>query len=135
VLVPVVAFTTVPVTPATLLVAPGLFLVLLNLTWMVLLLGTLGARFRDVPAIVASFTAALFIVTPVMWPITLLPEGRRWVAYANPFTYLIEVVRVPTLGLYPDINTWLICIGMAVLGWALAIATYARARTRLAYWL
>ena len=133
-LVLVVASTTVPVTPATLLVVPVQFLVLLNLAWMVLLLGTLGARFRDVPTIVASFTAALFIVTPVMWPITLLPEGRCWVAYANPPTYLIDVVRLPTLGTYPDLGIWLICIAMAVVGWTLALWAYARARTQLAYW-
>jgi ABC-type polysaccharide/polyol phosphate export permease len=135
VLIPVILFTTVPVTPATLLIVPGFALLVVNLTWMILLLGTLGARFRDVPAIVASFIAALFIVTEVIWPVSLLPPDRRWIAWVNPFSYLIDVVRLPTMGTYPDFNLWLICIGLAVGGWVLALAAFARARNRLAFWI
>jgi ABC-type polysaccharide/polyol phosphate export permease len=135
VLVVIVLAVGVPVNGATLLVFPALALVMLNMCWMVLLLGSLGARYRDVPTTVQSFLPALFIVTPVMWQVSYLPPGRQWVAYANPLTYLIEVVRLPVLGIAPSANVWGACLAMAAVGWLLAMYVYGRARTRVAYWL
>lgn len=124
-----------PVNSATLLVVPGLALLMMNLWWMVLLIGSLGARYRDVPTIVQSFLPALFIITPVMWQESFLPPDRRWVAFANPFTHLIEVVRMPTIGVAPPLEIWLVCLGMAVFGSLLTIIVYSRARTQVAYWI
>jgi ABC-type polysaccharide/polyol phosphate export permease len=135
VIVLVMIIASVPVTWATLLVIPGLLLVTLNLTWMVLFLGSLGARFRDVPVIVSTFIPALFLGTPVFWQVSFLPPDRRWVAYVNPFTYLLEVVRIPVLGTAPSIGIWSICIAMTVIGWVLALTYYSRARGQLAYWI
>jgi ABC-type polysaccharide/polyol phosphate export permease len=135
VIVLVLVFTSVPVNVATLLAIPAILVVLVNVTWMVLFLGVLGARYRDVPAIVGSFSAALFLATPVVWPASMLPPGRGWVAYANPFTYLLELVRLPIMGIVPPPKLWAASILIAVIGWVLALLVYARARRRLAYWL
>ena len=124
-----------PVRAATLLAIPGFLLLVVNLGWIVLLLGSLGARYRDVPTIVQSFSAGLFLVTPVMWPMTVLPPERRWVATINPFTYLVDVVRAPLLGQAPETMTWLACLTIAVLGWLLALWVYRGARGQIAYWV
>ncbi|MGO4707152.1 ABC transporter permease [Microvirga sp. 2MCAF38] len=135
VIVLVMIFAQVQLTWATLLVFPALMLVVLNLIWMALLLGSIGARFRDIPVIIQTFVPALFLGTPVFWQVSFLPEGRRWVAYINPFTYLLEVVRIPILGTSPSVGIWTACILMAVVGWTVALTTYARSRSKLAYWI
>ncbi|WP_112662831.1 ABC transporter permease [Microvirga flavescens] len=135
VIVLVMIFAQVHLAWATLLVFPALVLVVANLVWMVILLGSLGARYRDIPVIIQTFISALFLGTPVFWQISFLPEDRRWVAYINPFTYLLEVVRIPILGTSPSIGIWGACIGMAVVGWAVALTVYARSRSKLAYWI
>lgn len=52
------------------------------------------------------------------------PVDRRWVAWVNPFSYLIDLVRLPLLGTSPDLHLWLVCIGMAIGGWGLAVAVW-----------
>jgi ABC-type polysaccharide/polyol phosphate export permease len=135
VVVLVVMFTESPINANVLLFVPAMLLIAVNLGWIVLLLGCLGARYRDVPTIVQAFSSALFMATPVMWAITFLPPERRWVAYLNPFTYLIEIARVPLLGTAPSAQLWCAPIGMALVGWLLAVFVYGRSRSRLAYWL
>jgi ABC-type polysaccharide/polyol phosphate export permease len=129
------AFAGVPLRAETALVFPALVLLLVNLSWMALLLGAVGARYRDVPLIVQSFITGLFMVTPVLWQISFLPPDRQWLAYVNPFTYLLEIVRVPLLGTAPSATLWAAVILMAVAGWLASVLIYARARTRLAYWI
>src|SRR5712671_4388071 len=84
----------------------GLFLVLLNGVWIGLILGTISARFRDVPPIVASVMQIVFFLTPIFW----LPEAvssRAWLVHLNPFYYMVEVVRMPMLGMTPSPSIWL----------------------------
>jgi ABC-type polysaccharide/polyol phosphate export permease len=135
VVVLVVPLAGIPIRAATLLVIPALVLLIVNLCWIVLLLGALGARYRDVPTIVSTFTAAIFLVTPVIWQMDMLPAERQWVVLINPFSYLIELVRQPVLGKAPSLISWSACAAMAVAGWAFALIIYNRARTRLAYWI
>jgi lipopolysaccharide transport system permease protein len=130
-----IAISGVPFRAETALVFPALVLLLVNLSWMALLLGAVGARYRDVPLIVQSFITGLFMVTPVLWQISFLPPDRQWLAYVNPFTYLLEIVRVPLLGTAPSATLWAAVILMAVAGWLSSLLIYARARTRLAYWI
>jgi ABC-2 type transport system permease protein len=120
---------------STLFFVPALALLVLNLAWMSLILGTLSARFRDLPLIVQSLITGLFMMTPVLWQISFLPPERRWVAYLNPFTYLVEIVRLPLLGIAPSLGLWATVAVMAVGGWAVALIVYGRSRNRLAYWV
>ena len=119
---------------AGLQIVPGLALVLLNAVWVGLLLGTLCARFRDVPPIVASVMRIAFFLTPVMW----MPEmlgGRAHLALYNPFAYFVELIRAPLLGQAVPALTWMLVLGVTASGWAAAWAVFARYRGRVPYWL
>jgi ABC-type polysaccharide/polyol phosphate export permease len=135
IIVLVIVITDIPITPAMLFVVPALLLLIANLTWMCLLLGAVGARFRDVPLIVQSFMAALFMITPVLWQPNFLPPERQWVAYLNPFTYLVEIVRAPLLGTVLSPSMWLITAAMAIVGGACAAVLYGRSRSQIAFWV
>jgi ABC-type polysaccharide/polyol phosphate export permease len=117
------------------LLFPGLALLLLNLCWVVLLLGMLGARFRDVQMITGCFVPVLFLGTPIFWKQDMLPPDRHWIVDLNPVAQLIEIVRAPMLGTAPSAIVWLTCIAIAVLGWSVTMAAFARYRHRIALWV
>ena len=99
-----------------------------------LLLGTFCARFRDIGPIVSSVMQIAFFVTPIIWRKDTLGAGAAWLIL-NPFYCLLSVVREPLLNQHPGIYTWIaLCI------WSVALCAgawmlFARARSRLAFWV
>ena len=119
-----------------LLCLPGLVLLTLNLGWLALLLATFCARYRDLPQIVSNFLQVVFYLTPVIWMPALLPDRAAvYLLDLNPAYHLLEIVRQPLLGRSPDAMSWGACALVAVVGWAFALAVFARFRYRVAYWL
>ena len=124
----------VEVSLATLLVIPGLLLLLVNLLWVSFVFGVVGARYRDLEYGVASVLPMLFLISPVMYRLDNLPFSSRILEY-NPFTYLIEVLRAPMLGHAPSWQTYAILIVMAIVGWGLAFFMLHKAKLRLPFWM
>jgi ABC-type polysaccharide/polyol phosphate export permease/uncharacterized protein (DUF1330 family) len=125
----------VPVGWACWLVIPGICLIALNGLWIMLLLGTLCARFRDLPQIISSFVQVIFFVTPVMFRPDQLPASGRAAMDLNPFAALLAVAREPLLGRVPSALEYVLVIGTLLFGWAIAVPVYGRFRTRIIYWL
>ncbi len=120
----------------SILAVPGFILVCLNVTWIVLVLAIVCARFRDMTQVVTNVLQILFYATPIMWMVKVLPEhaSKAFIAY-NPFYHYIELVRAPLFGHAPAINSWVIALGTCVLGWGFAVAFFGKYRWRVAYWL
>jgi ABC-type polysaccharide/polyol phosphate export permease len=125
-----------PVNARCLLAIPGFLLLVANLAWMVLILGTVCARFRDVTQIVQNAVGVLYFVTPIMWNPDLMPgrAGQLLLNY-NPFYHLVTIVRAPLLGELPHVLNWTFAFILAVLGWSLVLQVFGRFRNRIAYWL
>jgi len=117
------------------LVPLGLAIVLVNGFWIGLLVGTLCARFRDLPQIVASLLQIAFFITPVMWKPHQLPGEASWVVDLNPLASLLALVRDPLLGRVPDASAYVMGFGLMLAGFALTIPFFARFRARIVYWL
>ncbi|MBK5965828.1 ABC transporter permease [Thiocystis minor] len=113
---------------------PAVVILLINGLWMSLFFGLLSARFRDVPLIIGSIVQVLFFITPVIWRPDMLP-GRALLLHLNPFYHMIEIARAPMLGHPPELNNWLVVIGLALLGWAITLFFYSAYRWRIAYWV
>lgn len=125
-----------PLSWMALISIPGLLLVVVNLTWIALILGVLCARYRDLPQIVGSILQIVFYLTPIMWMPNLLPERAGiYLLDSNPAYHLLEIIRAPLLGQLPTTSNWEISLAMALIGWALAIEVYGRYKRRIAYWL
>lgn len=118
----------------TLWVLPGFVVMLAATTWVVLLLGLVSARFRDIPQIIQSMLTVLFFVTPVIWKADQLGE-RVWLAHWNPLAHVIDLVRAPLLGQPLAGFTWAMAIATAVVGWSVTFVLFARYRGRISYWL
>jgi lipopolysaccharide transport system permease protein len=136
VIVPLVllAFGIVP-HPAALLALLALPLLAANLVSVTIILGLLGARFRDVQQIMLSALQLLFFVTPIVWFPAALPERVGWIATANPIFAFIDIVRAPLLGTAPAPASWPMAIGVTVVGGAVAALAFARFRHRVSYWV
>ncbi len=59
---------------------------------------------RDTPHLVAVVTQVLFFMTPIFYPITLVPEKYRFLLYFNPITPIVEQSRAVLL--YCQVPDW-----------------------------
>lgn len=58
----------------------------------------LTARYRDLSNIVHLGIRLFMFLTPVIYPVSLVPPGIRWFVNANPLSALFEVFRYALLG-------------------------------------
>jgi len=61
-------------------------------------------------------------LTPIVYPISIIPERLRWIIQLNPMVYIVEIVRDPIYyGIIPSTLTLSIAVSVAVaalaLGW------------------
>jgi ABC-type polysaccharide/polyol phosphate export permease len=113
---------------------PGLALVILNLLWLVQILGYFGARYRDLEPLVNSIVPILFFLSPVIYRASELGAMEGWMSL-NPLTYWIGLIRDPFLGLQPAGLTYLVVCAETLAGWTLAIWLTSRKRHRLPFWI
>jgi ABC-type polysaccharide/polyol phosphate export permease len=112
----------------------GIVLMLLNASWMSLLAAIASARYRDIPQIVVSGMQFAIFMTPVFW----LPDrfGKHQVFLdLNPFYHLLQAVRAPLLGQTVHTTSYVVLVAMAVVGWLVTFAIFARTRRRLVHYL
>ena len=136
----VVVFTIFDTWPGfgALLSLPGLALWLVDAVAACFLLGSICARFRDVPPIVTSIMQIAFYVTPIIWKPAQLGVHAWWLP-ANPFYCLLEIVRGPILGTslhaHQAAALWVSALAYSALLWLAAWVVFSRARGRLAFWV
>lgn len=95
-----------------LLAAPFMILgVLMTALGVGTLLSALTVSYRDFRYVIPFMVQIWMYVTPVVYPITFVPEQWRWVLLLNPMTGYIEGIRSAFLGTPFD----LVAIGSAVL--------------------
>ncbi len=61
-------------------------------------LAALNVKYRDVRYVIPFFLQAGMFLTPVIYPVTILPERWRWALYLNPMAGLIESFRAAVTG-------------------------------------
>jgi ABC-type polysaccharide/polyol phosphate export permease len=125
----------VPLHWSLLLALVGIVFILLNGIWIGLFLGTVCARFRDMPQIMASLVQVVFYLTPVMYRRVQLPERFRWLSDLNPFQSFLDIVREPMLGNMPPVIAWEVCGVVTIVGFIAAALFFSRFRARIVYWL
>lgn len=97
---------------ATLLFVPVSVLLLGIFTFGVsLALTAITIYFGDVREMVQAAMPALMYLTPVIYPIAIVPERFRWLIQLNPIVYIITIVRDPIYsGILPSPLTSLIAV-------------------------
>lgn len=59
----------------------------------------LGANARDVRFALGYGTQLWFYLTPVIYPVAVIPEGWRWLVHVNPMAPLVETFKWGMLGI------------------------------------
>lgn len=103
-----------------------LCLLILGLTW---LLASLGVFLRDVGQVVVPITAALMFLTPIFYPLEMLPEPMRTIVTLSPLTFAVESARATLLwGQGIRWQPWLSHLAAALAFAALAFALFQKTR-------
>jgi ABC-type polysaccharide/polyol phosphate export permease len=95
-----------PLYPSLLFVPISLLIVGIFTLGVSLALTALSIFFADVREMVQAGLPALLYMTPVIYPVSIVPVSFRWIVERNPLTYLIEIVRAPIYyGQLPSLRT------------------------------
>ena len=134
-IVGIVLYYSLPITQAALWISfVGAALTVANLTWMMFVLGVLGARFKDIEYAINSILPILFFISPVLFRPDRLTVNQE-IIWLNPLSYFIEAVRAPILGDAVSTNVYLILVSMLVLGSILSYWLYHTRAKRVAFWV
>ncbi len=98
VLAALMLFYRVAPTPAVLLLPAFILLAMATSLGFGLWLSALNVRFRDVGYLVPFLVQIWMYLTPVIYPVTLIPERLRWLLALNPMTGVVEGFRWALLG-------------------------------------
>jgi ABC-2 type transport system permease protein len=122
---------------------PAFALLAINAGWVTLFLGVISTRFRDFPQLIGSIIQLLFYLTPIVWPIDQLYAGGNrdqveWAlqfVYLNPFYHFVQIIRAPLIGQAVSGWSWVVVLGITVVGWGLALLVMRNYRSRVSYWV
>lgn len=111
-----------PLTSAILWLPVPIFLMACFALGIGLLLSTLAISFPDVVDMYQVLLTAWYFLTPIIYPLSALPESVRWAMNLNPAYHLIEAFRGPVYaGTGPEPATLLVAAIAAALalvaGW------------------
>jgi lipopolysaccharide transport system permease protein len=96
------------------------------------LLAALTVAYRDFTHITPFLLQIWMYITPVVFPVSLVPQRWQWLLYLNPMTGLVEGFRAAFLGKSFDIGGLLISFAIAVAMFAVGVAYFERGERRFA---
>ncbi|GAB4529539.1 MAG: ABC transporter permease [Parvularculaceae bacterium] len=114
---------------------PALIIYFATALWLQLLFGLISARIRDFAQLVASATRMLFFITPIIWTYDEAVGIRQAIAFYNPLTHYIEILRAAVLSGDISATSWAIVGGITVTGLIAAFSAFALLRHRIPYWI
>lgn len=92
-----------------------------------LILSALNVFFRDIGHLYSVWVVAWMYLTPIIYPVSVLPEAMLTVIKLNPLYYYVTYIRnVMIYGKLPDLQDNLICIGFSLLFLALGLVLFKK---------
>ncbi len=99
------------------------------------ILAIIGTRYRDIKQIINSLIQVIFMLTPILWRSSMLPQKYLLAAKLNPFYHLITLLRAPLSGQIPPTNTIYVCLSILLFGMFLQLVLLGRTKNRIAFWI
>ena len=96
------------------------------------LLSALTVAYRDFTHITPFLVQIWMYVTPVIFPVSVVPARWQWVLYLNPMTGLVEGFRSAFLGKPFDLPGLGLSFAMAVIIFAVGVAYFEKVERRFA---
>jgi lipopolysaccharide transport system permease protein len=96
----------------------------------VIIISTVNAFFRDLEQLLRVLLLLLFYLTPVLYPVSMVPNNLSWLLFVNPFSPLIiswrALLMENTLSPYVFVST-----GYAILSLLIAFPVYRNMEWKL----
>lgn len=76
-----------------------------------MILSILAVYFRDIVHLYGVMLTALMYLTPIFYPMSILPEYVQAIVHLNPLFYFIQMFRNVTMyGIFPSLTDHLVCL-------------------------
>jgi lipopolysaccharide transport system permease protein len=96
------------------------------------LLSALTVSYRDFTHITPFLVQVWMYITPVVFPVSLVPPRWQWLLYLNPMTGLVEGFRAAFLGKPFDVAGLCVSFAVAIGLFAMGVAYFERVERRFA---
>ena len=96
------------------------------------LLSALTVAYRDFTHLTPFMVQIWLYITPVIFPVSLVPERWQWLLYLNPMTGLVEGFRAAFLGKPFDLNGLGISFAIAIAVFLVGVAYFEKVERRFA---
>ena len=125
-----------PLTPALLFLPAAILLAALFTLGAGLLLSPLAVFFHDVTELVGVALALLMYLTPIFYPMSILPESMRWIVRFNPIRSILEVFRDPIYqGEIPPLSHLAVAVVVTVAMLVIGAAAFRKSSDRIPYYV
>lgn len=126
--------TGVPLTPALIFLPIPILLTALFALGVGLLLSVLAAQFADVVEVYQIALTAWMYLTPIIYPMEIIPEHYRWLFNFNPMYHLLETFRLPIYaGTLPGVYRLSIAVFISVVTFIIGWAWFTKKADEFAY--
>ncbi|KUP23922.1 ABC transporter permease [Paenibacillus sp. DMB5] len=127
----IILFTGQPLTWHMLLFPIPIVLMLIFSIGIGLILSTYAVFFRDIVHLYGVLLTALNYLTPIFYPLKIIPEKFQLFILFNPLYYYVELFRdVVYYGVTPELGTLSICMILSLLSLALGFYVFHRNRDK-----
>lgn len=110
------------------LVLGMLFLFCLGMSFM---MASANVFFRDTRFLWGVVSMLWLYLTPIFYPVTIIPETYRWVFHMNPMFQFITFMRIIIMdGVSPGINTYLGCFLSALISMGIGLFVFRKSQNQ-----
>ena len=92
-----------------------------------LLLATVTVFFRDIVHLYGVLTMALMYFTPIIYPVSALPEFMRSAVSINPMYWYVGTMRDIIMGgVFPTMDQWIACFSFAIISIVIGLIVFKK---------
>jgi ABC-2 type transport system permease protein len=125
-----------PLRPSLLFLPVAILLAALFTLGAGLLLSPLAAFFSDVVEMVTVAMTLMLYLTPIFYPMAIVPERFRWVVRYNPIRSVLEVFRDPIhYGKIPPLSHLGVTLAITLLALAVGVYAFRKSSHRIAFYV
>jgi ABC-type polysaccharide/polyol phosphate export permease len=122
--------------PALLFLPVSILLAALFTLGAGLLLSPLAVFFSDVVELIGVLLTVLMYLTPIFYPMAILPDNVRWVVRFNPVRSILEVFRDPIhYGKVPPLEHLFVSAAIAAVALAVGAFAFRRSSDRIPFYV
>jgi ABC-type polysaccharide/polyol phosphate export permease len=125
-----------PLTPALLFLPVSIAIATLFTLGAGLLLSPLAVFFYDVVEVIGVLMTLAFYLTPVIYPMTIMPEQYRWLVRYNPLRSILEIFRDPIyFGKVPPLSHLSVALAVALAVFVAGYLSFRRSAPRIPFYV